>query len=80
MSHKITYIETLIIILLLMLTTFLLFDNKNSNKINNTLKDELYTIRNELDELKKEKNRVQAEANKWYENYIELGIQCGANE
>lgn len=80
MSHKIIYIETFIIILLLMLTTFLLFDNKNSNRINNTLKDELYTIRNELDELKKEKNRVQAEANKWYENYIELGIQCGANE
>lgn len=80
MSHKIIYIETFIIIILSLLVAFLSFDNKNSNRINDTLKDELYTIRNELDELKKEKNKAQADANKWYENYIELGIQCGANE
>ncbi len=42
--------------------------------------DRLEELENKVEVLEKEKNEYEEIANTWYENYIELGITCGANE
>lgn len=70
----------LIVIIVGALLAFILYDNHNSHEMNDRLKKELYEAKNEIAELRKEKNNARAEADEWFSNYIELGIQCGANE
>jgi hypothetical protein len=71
---------SLIVVVLGAFISFIIYDSYNTKKINESLKQDLYEAKNEIDQLRKDKNSARAEADEWFNNYIELGIQCGANE
>ena len=68
------------IILSIPFNIWLMLDNRSSHSANTNLKEENYKLRNEVKKLRESNNKAQSDADKWYNNYIDLGNQCGANE
>lgn len=65
-----------VILALVLVIAFMSFGINNLRNINDDLKTESYERKNEIDELRK----YRYEASSWYEKYIDLVNQCGADE
>lgn len=78
---------SLISVLILGAIGFLGFVCINTSSVNDTLKNEVYELRQEVKRLKEEKMKIsnefsdyKRENEDWFSNYIDLSIKCGANE
>lgn len=79
-NFMVSFILTVVILVSIPFNIWTVIDNKSSHRANNNLKEENYKLRNEIKELRESNSKVQSDADKWYDNYIDLGNQCGAHE
>lgn len=76
----IIYILIILVLLSVIITGYLVFDNMSCRDANEYLKKENYELKAENKKLKDKAIEARSDADKWFSNYIDLGIQCGANE
>ena len=75
-----TVIELIVGTFLLVIVLFLVFDNRNYADINDKLKEENAQYKTDVRQAREERNLAQDKEREWFNNYIDLGIKCGANE